>query len=59
MEDGVEGEGEKNHQTHTQHHRTQLQLSPVDDIQDLERRGDFSNYSRTPLQGHHESFYPD
>ena len=39
MEDGVEGEGEKDHQTHTQHHRTQLQLSPVDDIQDLERKG--------------------
>ena len=34
IEEGVECEGEKNHQTHSQYHHTQLQISPVDDIED-------------------------
>jgi hypothetical protein len=33
VEDGVEGEREEDHQTHPQHHRTQLQVPPVDDVE--------------------------
>ena len=33
MEEGVEAEGEKSHETHTKNHSTQLYVPPVDDIQ--------------------------
>ena len=33
MEHRVEGEGEQHHQTDPQDHRTQLQVTPVDDVE--------------------------
>lgn len=33
MEEGIEGQGEQDDNIYTQHHGTQLQLFPVDDVQ--------------------------
>ena len=56
VDEGVEGEGEQDHQTHPKHHRTQLQVVPVDDIQDWrqEHENKFNN-KVSELVGHYRA----